>query len=659
MSRRLSLQNRKTRPLSDTNLVDDAEPDHGFSSMSARSLDEERLGLKLHDSAKFSVELNDDNDGNDEALVDNSGSSEEFVIDDDGGGDGDDRGTTNIGMGLRVEEPEEEYGLSGSMTGGRGRGKAVRASSVGTGTLEPHRAPEEEAPRTVDLADLAGSIQDGLAALDNDADLSKYSDTLTDGDLEQIHAKKNGRRGSSGIGRFLNTDHWAHPKYCWRRQALARMGKPHRTTSHDSGDKKARRKTMLIVGIVVLVILAALAGSIAAWQVNVQKSKSNNDVQQQEQLQNDDAGSDGDADGGDTEGGGGETIVVIPGGEDDLTLTTQDEEPPPEDLDLDLDLGGDFDPTDGIQGALDCARCRAKCRPCLPCVDLFGAADGCDKCEPCQVCMPCFADGGGTATEDGEGDRGEADEEPAAEPPAAATTIVEMSYLQSYTGVDLATLSTEEQVDAFQELMIGLLDEYIDVKMKDWVEVVCTYNTQRLTASAPRYRKHVAGAGVNLRRMLRGVRNLDTHGDGGEHDDLMLGSTPLGSEKGGDKPPKCNTPEKETCADMCALNCSGASGAVAVCQGECRLRCCMSTALSGGGPDTGEDEDADGNDGDAYDPWSMGLLCEDGSPPVKDDAADTVGKCPTNAPTSQQTAAPMPEDANVCNTDDELTCKDL
>merc|ERR1719199_580484 len=207
--------------------------------------------------------------------------------------------------------------------------------------------------------------------------------------------------------------------------------------------------------------------------------------------------------------------------------------------------------------------------------------------------------------------------------------------------------------------MIGLLDEYIDVKMKDWVEVVCTYNTQRLTASAPRYRKHVAGAGVNLRRMLRGVRNLDTHGDGGEHDDLMLGSTPLGSEKGGDKPPKCNTPEKETCADMCALNCSGASGAVAVCQGECRLRCCMSTALSGGGPDAGEDEDADGNDGDAYDPWSMGLLCEDGSPPAKDDAADTVGKCPTNEPTSPPTAAPIPEDGDVCITDDELTCHDL
>ena len=63
--------------------------------------------------------------------------------------------------------------------------------------------------------------------------------------------------------------------------------------------------------------------------------------------------------------------------------------------------------------------------------------------------------------------------------------------------------------------------------------------------------------------------------------------------------------------------------------------------------------DADGNDGDtdAYDPWSMGLLCEDGSPPVKDDATDAVGKCPTNAPTSQPTAAPMPEDGDVCNTD--------
>ena len=224
-----------------------------------------------------------------------------------------------------------------------------------------------------------------------------------------------------------------------------------------------------------------------------------------------------------------------------------------------------------------------------------------------------------------------------------------MSYLQSYTGIDLATLSTEEQVDDFQGLMVGLLDEYIDVEMKDWVEVVCTYNTQRLTASVGRYRNHAEG--TNLRRMLRGVRNLDTHGDGDEqgepHNDLLT-------------PPKCDTPEKETCADMCALNCSGDSAAVAVCQGECRLRCCMSTALSGGGPDTGEDEDdADGNDGDAYDPWSMGLLCEDGSPPVKDDAVDTVGKCPTNAPTSQPTAAPMPEDGNVCNTDDELTCQDL
>ena len=634
MSRRLSLKNRKTRPLSDTNLVDDAEPDRGFSSMSSRSLDEEKLGLKLHDSAKFSVDLND---GNDETFVDNSGSSEEFVI----GDDDDDRGTNNNGMGLREEEPEEEYGFS-SITGAHGQGgraKPVRASSIGAGTFPP---AEQEAPRTVDLADLAGSIHDGLAALDNDADISKYSDTL-DGDLEPIHAKKKAsRRGSSGIGRFLpSTSHWAHPKYCWRRQALARMGRPHRTNSHDSGDKKARRKTLLIVGIVVLVILAALAGSIAAWQVNTQKSKSNNDVQQQ--MQNDDTGSGGDAQEGD------EPIVVIPGGEDDLTPT---EKEPPEDLDL--DLGDDFDPTDGIQ-KLDCAKCQESCRPCLPCVDLFGAAAGCDKCEPCQVCMPCFADGGGTT----EGDDGESDE-PDAEP-AAATTIVEMSYLQSYTGIDMATLSTEEQVDDFQDLMVGLLDEYIDVNLKDWVEVVCTYNTQRLTASAPRYRKHAAGAGANLRRMLRGVRNLDTHGDGdaqGEpHGDIE--TMTLGSEKGGDKPAKCDTPEKETCADMCALNCSGDSGAVAVCQGECRLRCCISTALSGGGPDTGEDEDANDNDAEAYDPWSMGLLCEDGSPPVKDDAADTVGKCPTDAPTSQPTAAPMPEDGNVCSTDDELTCKDL
>lgn len=214
---------------------------------------------------------------------------------------------------------------------------------------------------------------------------------------------------------------------------------------------------------------------------------------------------------------------------------------------IELELEEDFDPTlnevgeDGNGIQVDCTKCEASCRPCLGCVDLFGTTEDCDQCEPCQVCMPCFSNDGGENDDesDQEGnDQGEDDGEREGpiddggneDESESATNIVEMSYLQSYTGIDLATLATEDQIDDFQELMVGLLDEYIDRDMKDAVEVVCTYNTQRLTSNARRYRKHAGG--TSFRRMLRG-RHLDTHGDS-QQDELDAELQSLGLEKNGE-----------------------------------------------------------------------------------------------------------------------------
>ena len=570
----------------------------------------ETLGLKLHDSAK----LND-------TTID--GSSEE---DDD-----DENLNMRERLGSGDQQVEEEYGLSRNTRNGGGGGRT----------------------RTT------ANIADGLETLD---------DALDDLDTEPLE-RGNKKRRASGRFSFLNTANWTHPKYCWRRQAMSRMGKSHMNgLGHD--ERKARRKMLLIVTAVVLVILAALAGSITAWQVITKK---NND-QQPQQMQS----------GSDT--GGDDGIVIIPGGQDDLNPIVIEDDPSENvtanNITIDVDLEEDFDPTlnevgengEGIQ--VDCDKCEVSCRPCLGCVDLFGTTEDCDQCEPCEVCMPCFSNDDGESDDenDQEGDdQGEDNGEWEAPIDAdgdeggfdSATTIVEMSYLQSYIGIDLATLATEDQINDFQGLMVGLLDEYIDRDMKDAVEVVCTYNTQRLTSNSRRYRKHTGGA--SFRRMLRG-RHLDTHGDS-QQDELDAELQSFGLEKGASPhthvveddttPDPCDTPEKETCADMCTLNCNGDADALAVCHGECRHQCCTSKDLNGGGPDTGEESDPDDGDG-SYDPWSSGLLCEDGTPPVKDDPSDPVGKCPSDAPTSQPTAVPTPADGgDICNTDDELTCKDM
>ena len=576
---------KKKKSSGSTNPFDDSAGSLSLGDPSdAADISQETLGLKLHDSSKLNETIT-------------SGSSEE---DDDNDG--------NVNMRERLgsgdQQVEEEYGFS-SIAGNGGGG------------------------RTRTTADIA----DGLDTLD---------DALNDLDTEPLE-RGNKKRGSGRFS-FLNTSNWTHPKYCWRRQAMSRMGKSHMKNGLGHDERKARRKMLLIVTAVVLVILAALAGSIAAWQVITKKNSEQQKVQ--------DTGS----------GGGDGAIVIIPGGEDDLTPVVIEDDPSANattinnttielELELELDLEEDFDPTlnevgeDGNGIQVDCAKCEASCRPCLGCVDLFGTTEDCDQCEPCQVCMPCFSDGG-------------------ADEPESTTTVVETSYLQSYTGIDLATLSTEDQIDDFQDLMAGLLDEYIERYIKDAIEVVCTYNTQRLTSNARRYRKHAGGA--SFRRMLRG-RHLDTHGDS-QQDELDAELQSLGLEKGasphthvvGDDttPDPCDTPEKETCADMCTLNCSGDTDALAVCHGECRHLCCLSTELNGGGPDTGNENDPDDGNG-SYDPWSNGLLCEDGTPPVKDNPNDPVGKCPTGAPTSQPTGIPTPADVDICNTDDELTCKDM
>ena len=567
----------------------------GDLSDAVEAAEEETLGPKLHDSTK----LND-------TIVDDS--SEEDEDDDDRGSNSGNAMRERLGSG---DQPvEEEYGLS-SLAG-----------------------------RTRTTADIA----DGLDTLDDDLD----GDDLDTEPLE--HGDGHKKKRGSGRFSFLDTSKWTHPKYCWRRQAMSRMGKSY-MNGQGHNERRARRKRLLIVAAVVLVVLAALAGSIAAWQVITKKNSEQQ--QQQQQMQ----------DGSDTGGDGGDDgiEVIIPGGEDDLSPA------------IDLDLEEDVDPTlnelvgDGTGIQVDCAKCEASCRPCLGCVDLFGTTEDCDQCEPCQVCMPCFSNDGGGESDKGEDDgerEGPIDDGSDKDEPESATTIVEMSYLQSYTGIDLATLATEDQIDDFQKLMVGLLDEYIDRDMKDAVEVVCTYNTQRLAANARRYRKHASNG--RFRRMLRG-RHLDTHGDS-QQDELEGELQSLGLEKSGEPhthdvkddttPGPCDTPEKETCADMCTLNCSGDADALAVCHGACRHLCCLSKDLNGGGPDTGDEYDPDDGDG-SYDPWSNGLLCEDGTPPVKTDPNDSVGKCPTGAPTSQPTAVPTPADGDICDTDDELTCKDM
>ena len=599
---------KKKKSSGSANPFDDSAGSLSLEDPSDALAQEETLGLKLHDSAK----LND-------TVV--SGSSEE---DEDEVNDGNANMRKRLGSG--DQQVEEEYGFS-SITGNGG-------GDFGGGRTR--------------------IIADGLETLD---------DTLDDLDTEPLERGKN-KRGSGRFS-FLNTSNWSHPKYCWRRQAMSRMGKSHMNgLGHD--ERKARRKMLLIAFAVIFVVLAALAGSIAAWQVITKKNS------EQQKLQNSGSGSGS---------GGDDSVVIIPGGENDLTTVVVEDDPlvniTANTTAIDLDLEEDFDPTlnepgeggEGIQ--VDCTKCEESCRPCLGCVDLFGTTEDCDQCEPCQVCMPCFSNDSGNDGEKGQGedDQGEVDEGDGAidggneEDPETAATIVEMSYLQSYTGIDLATFATEDQIDVFQNLMVGLLDEYIDLDIKDDVEVVCTYNTQRLTSNARRYRKHAGGAG--LRRMLRG-RLLDTHGDS-QQDELDAELQSLGLEKGGEPhthdiqddvtPDPCDTPEKETCADMCALNCSGDAEALAVCHGGCRQVCCLSKELNGGGPDTNEENDPDADN--SYDPWSNGLLCQDGSPPVKENPDDPVGKCPTSAPTSQPTAAPTTADGDICNTDDELTCKDM
>ena len=220
----------------------------GDPSDAADNAQEETLGLKLHDSSKLNETIT-------------SGSSEE---DDDNDG--------NVNMRERLgsgdQQVEEEYGFSSIAGNGRGGGGGRT---------------------TADIAE-------GLDTLD---------DALDDLDTEPLE-RGNKKRGSGRFS-FLNTSNWSHPKYCWRRQAMSRMGKSHMKNGLGHDERKARRKMLLIVMAVVLVILAALAGSIAAWQVITKK----NSEQQQQQQQIQDGSDTGGDESEDSKGNNGKSEKKI------------------------------------------------------------------------------------------------------------------------------------------------------------------------------------------------------------------------------------------------------------------------------------------------------------------------------------------------------------
>ena len=104
---------------------------------------------------------------------------------------------------------------------------------------------------------------------------------------------------------------------------------------------------------------------------------------------------------------------------------------------------------------------------------------------------------------------------------AARPHVVAQSYLQTYSGQDIATMESTAMIEQYEELMASYLTYYAgDGREGDGiasmeiesVAVKCTFNFQRLSSSAAKTRRHQFGGGRERRQLWRGLRRRRTQG---------------------------------------------------------------------------------------------------------------------------------------------------
>jgi preprotein translocase subunit SecG len=102
---------------------------------------------------------------------------------------------------------------------------------------------------------------------------------------------------------------------------------------------------------------------------------------------------------------------------------------------------------------------------------------------------------------------------------ASRLHLVAQSYLQTYSGQDIAMMESTAMIERYEELMASYLTYYVDDSREDngvlnveSVAVKCTFNFQRLSSSAARDRRHQFGGGRERRQLWRGLRRRRTQG---------------------------------------------------------------------------------------------------------------------------------------------------